>query len=245
VLIALYRALDGAGPIADVAAAVEIMHSYSLVHDDLPCMDDDDLRRGRPTVHRQFSVPIATEAGYRMIPLAGRALAHGVASLGRSEVALGALGRELFAAAGVRGMVGGQVLDLAAEGRRLTVEDLIRLHRRKTGALIAASAAMGAIAAGADETRVVAARAYGEEIGLAFQITDDLLDARATSVELGKTAGKDARRQKPTFATLMEPAAAESEAQRSVERGMARLRQARIDCSLLGDLAQFIVNRRS
>ncbi|HWP37745.1 MAG TPA: polyprenyl synthetase family protein [Gemmatimonadales bacterium] len=244
-LLAAYRALGGVGAVAQVAAAVEVVHSYSLVHDDLPCMDDDDMRRGRPTVHRQFDTRTATEAGYRMIPLSARVLASGVEALGLGPVVLGALGLELFRAAGVRGMVGGQVLDLAAEGRELTQDDLILIHRRKTGALIAASVVMGAIAAGADPARVTAMRGYGEEIGLAFQIADDLLDQNATSVELGKTAGKDARRRKPTFATLMDRAAAEAEAARCVERGVAHLRGARIDSTLLHDLAQFIVNRRS
>ncbi|MBI3981564.1 MAG: polyprenyl synthetase family protein, partial [Gemmatimonadetes bacterium] len=141
--------------------------------------------------------------------------------------------------------VGGQVLDLAAEGSTLALEDLIQVHRRKTGALIAASVVMGAIAARADATRLVAARRYGEEIGLAFQIADDLLDRSATSVELGKTAGKDERRHKPTFATVMDPAVAAAEAARCVERAVAHLREARIDSTLLNDLAQFIVNRRS
>jgi geranylgeranyl pyrophosphate synthase len=244
-LMAAYRALGGTGAVAEVAAAVEVVHSYSLVHDDLPCMDDDDLRRGRPTVHRQFDTRTATEAGYRMIPLSARVLVSGVAALGLGPPVLGALGVELFRAAGVRGMVGGQMLDLAAEGRELTEDTLIRIHRRKTGALIAASVVMGAIAAGADPARVAAARGYGEEIGLAFQIADDLLDQNATSVELGKTAGKDARRRKPTFATLVDRATAQGAAARCVERGVAHLRAAGIDSCLLNDLAQLIVNRRS
>ena len=244
-VIAVHRALGGAGPIERVAAAVEVVHSYSLVHDDLPCMDDDDLRRGRPTVHRKFGVPIATAAGHRLIPLAGRVLADGATALGLPEHTLGVLGVELFRAAGVCGMVGGQALDLRAEGRALTLEELTEMHRRKTGLLIAASAVMGALAAGAVRETVAAVRGYGEEIGLAFQIADDLLDQSATSVELGKTAGKDARHDKPTFATVLDPAAARGVALGCVARAVAHLRAGRIDSSLLHELASFVVNRRS
>ena len=244
-VMAVYRALGGVGPIERVAAAVEVVHCYSLVHDDLPCMDDDDLRRGRPTVHRRFGVRAATEAGQRMIPLAGRLLAEGVTALGLPPAMLGRLAAELYRAAGAVGMVGGQFLDLQAEGRALTLEEMVAMHRRKTGALIAASAVIGALAAGADLDRAGAVRAYGDEIGLAFQIADDLLDQTGTSAELGKTAGKDARRRKPTFATLMNPQDARAEAERCVERAVDRLRQAHVDSSLLDDLAHFIINRRS
>lgn len=244
-VMAVHHELGGQGPIERVAAAVEVVHCYSLVHDDLPCMDDDDLRRGRPTVHRRFGVRAATEAGQRMIPLAARVLAAGVAAMGLPHSTLGLLATELFRAAGAGGMVGGQFLDLQAEGRALTLDEMVAMHRRKTGALITASAVIGALAAGADAVRGAAARGYGEEIGLAFQITDDLLDESATSAELGKTAGKDAQRRKPTFASLMAPAEARAEAHRCVERAVARLREARVDSSLLDDLAHLVINRRS
>ncbi len=244
-VMALYRALSGSGDVAELAAAVEVVHCYSLVHDDLPCMDNDDLRRGRPTTHRQFGVAPATEAGFRMIPLAGRVLAAGAARLGLPRAVLGAMAAELFGAAGGRGMIGGQMLDLEAEGRDLTLAELERMHRAKTGALIAASAVIGALAAGADEVRVSAVRAYGEEIGLAFQIVDDLLDASASSAELGKTAGKDAQQHKATFATALAPADARAEAGRRVACAVDQLRRARIDSMLLVHLAHFMVERRS
>src|ERR1044071_1952721 len=122
-----------------VGAAIEVLHTYSLVHDDLPCMDDDDLRRGRPTTHKKFGVAVATEAGLRMVPLAGRVLAAGAAQLGLPPRGVGELPAELCRAAGGAGMIGGQVLDLEAEGRPLELEGLAEIHRRKTGALIAAS----------------------------------------------------------------------------------------------------------
>ena len=244
-VMAVYRALGGTGDIAPLAAAVEVVHCYSLVHDDLPCMDDDDLRRGRPTTHRQFGVEVATEAGYRMIPLAGRVLVAGAALLGLERDVVGAMAAELFGAAGVRGMIGGQMLDLEAEGRSLTQDELERMHRAKTGALIAAAAVLGARATGADETRVAALRGYGEEIGLAFQIADDLLDASGSSAELGKTAGKDARQHKATFATALGPDAARAEAARRVTRAVDHLRRARVDSTLLVELAHFMLERRS
>ncbi len=244
-VMASYQALGGAGDVAELATAAEVVHCYSLVHDDLPCMDNDDLRRGRPTTHRQFGAAPATEAGFRMIPLAGRVLASGAARLGLSRAVLSALAQELFAAAGIRGMIGGQMLDLEAEGHELALDQLTRMHRAKTGALIAASVALGALAAGAGRERLAGVRAYGEEIGLAFQIADDLLDASASSAQLGKTAGKDARQHKATFATALAPAAAQAEAARRVARAVDQLRRARIDSPLLVQLAHFVVDRRS
>lgn len=244
-VMASYQALGGTGDIAELAAAVEVVHCYSLVHDDLPCMDNDDLRRGRPTTHRQFGAAAATEAGFRMIPLAGRVLASGAARLGLSRPVVSAMAAEVFGAAGVRGMIGGQMLDLEAEGHEVTLDQLTRMHRAKTGALIAASAGVGALAAGAGREQLAGLRAYGEEIGLAFQIADDLLDASASSAQLGKTAGKDARQHKATFATALAPDAARAEAARRVARAVDQLRRARIDSPLLVHLAHFVVDRRS
>ena len=246
-VFAAHDALNGSCPagVAELAAAVEVVHAYSLVHDDLPCMDDDDLRRGRPTAHRAFDVARATRAGYEMVALAARVLARGLSTLklpaerGR-EIAL-----ELFRAAGAGGMIGGQALDLEAEARTLPIEALEEVHRRKTGALIAASCVIGGLSAGDGIARgsIEALRSYGEAIGLAFQIADDVLDATATSDQLGKTAGKDAAHAKATFVTLLGVGAARAEAERLAARAVDHLRDAGLVSPTLVELAHYIVTR--
>jgi geranylgeranyl diphosphate synthase type II len=243
--LAVHRATGAPGDAAMLAAAVEVVHTYSLVHDDLPCMDDDDLRRGRPTVHRVFGVPVATEAGWRMVPLAAEMVTRGAAELGLSAGAAADAARTLFVAAGVSGMIGGQVLDLEAERHALDLDALKRLHRAKTGALLAASAEIGAIAAGLGGARRDAVRGFGQEVGLAFQIVDDVLDAVESSDQLGKTAGKDARQGKATYPALLGVAGARAEARACLARGMDRLKAAEIDSDLLMNLARFVVDRRS
>jgi geranylgeranyl pyrophosphate synthase len=243
-VFATYEAVGGAAPgVAELAAAVEVVHAYSLVHDDLPCMDDDELRRGRPTTHRAFDVPTATEAGYHMVALAGRVLAAGMDALALEPGRRRAIARELFQAAGAGGMIGGQALDLEAEGRRIAVAQLEEIHRRKTGALIAASCVIGALAAGAPQATWEAVRGYGTDVGLAFQIYDDVLDATATSDQLGKTAGKDAVHAKSTFVTLLGVGAARAEAERLAARAVDRLRQAGLVSPTLVELAHYIVTR--
>src|SRR5438094_7280939 len=188
-VVACYEAVGGGSPaVAELAAAVEVVHAYSLVHDDLPCMDDDDLRRGRPTTHRAFDVRTATEAGYHMVPLAARLLAAGLDALGLALDRRRAIALELYRAAGAGGMIGGQALDLEAEGRHLPMTAPAEVHGRKTGALIAAACVIGGLAAGAAPGCCEALRGYGADVGLAFQIYDDVLDATATSDQLGKTA---------------------------------------------------------
>ena len=246
-VLAVYSEIGGkgAGDVSEIAAAVEVVHTYSLMHDDLPCMDDDDLRRGRSTTHCQFDVATAVEAGVAMVPLAARVLASGCRRLGASEDVLRELGTQLFTAAGGAGMIGGQVLDLEAMGRSVSLDELRDIHARKTGALITASAVVGAMAAGASATQLRAIRAYGEGVGVAFQIADDVLDATATSQELGKTAGKDALQQKTTYASLVGTDAAMEEAQASVGRAVDQLGECGIDSPLLAALANFMVTRRS
>ena len=243
-VFAAYEALGGShGAIAELGAAVEVVHAYSLVHDDLPCMDNDDLRRGRPTVHRAFDVPTATRAGFQMVGLAARVLADGCEALGLEPARRRAIALELFRAAGAGGMIGGQVLDLEGEGRRLPVADLYDVHRRKTGALIAASCVIGGLSAEGTTSHVEALRAYGEAIGLAFQIADDVLDATATSAQLGKTAGRDAVLAKSTFVTLLGVGAARAEAERRAAQAVDHLREAGLVSPVLVALAHYIVTR--
>ncbi len=245
-VIAGYETAGGThAAIADLAAAVEIVHAYSLVHDDLPCMDNDDLRRGRPTLHRAFDLPTATTAGFAMVPVAAAAVARGAALLGLGDGPAREVQLLLFRAAGAGGMIGGQVLDLVAPGQAPSRESMTAIDVRKTGALIAASVEIGAVAAGAPPAVRAADRAYGEDVGLAFQIADDVLDMTATSEQLGKTPGKDAKLGKPTFPMLLGVATAQREAEALAERAVAHLAEARVSSPLLASLARFVVSRRS
>jgi geranylgeranyl pyrophosphate synthase len=235
----------GTAGLAELAGAIEVVHAYSLVHDDLPCMDNDDLRRGRPTVHRAFDVRAATSAGFHMVGLAARVLAAGLDLLRLEAARRQAIALELFRAAGAGGMIGGQVLDLEAEGRAISVEALREVHRRKTGALIAAACVIGGLAADRDPpaARLAALRAYGQAIGLAFQIADDVLDATGTSDQLGKTAGRDAALAKSTFVSVLGVGAARAEAERLAAEAVDRLRQAALVSPTLVALAHYIVTR--
>jgi geranylgeranyl diphosphate synthase type II len=183
--------------VENAACALELIHTYSLIHDDLPALDNDDLRRGRPTCHKAFGDAMAILAGDSLLTLAFEVLSklEGVAA--EQRVLLVA---ELATASGtVGGMIGGQVNDLQGEGQPPTAELLDSIHRAKTGALLRASVRMGAIYAGASETQLAALTCFGEHIGLAFQIVDDILDVEQSSEALGKTAGKDAAQKKITF----------------------------------------------
>jgi geranylgeranyl pyrophosphate synthase len=245
-VLAAYRAAGGSAPgIAGIAAAVETVHTYSLVHDDLPCMDDDDLRRGRRTTHREFGVGVATRAGYLLVAVAARVLAEATRELRLPAATLGGMARELFEAGGIAGMVGGQWLDLEAEGRRLSLAELTRVHRGKTGALIRASCALGGIAAEATPAVMAALRVFGEEIGLAFQIADDVLDATATSDQLGKTAGRDRELAKSTYVSVLGIVGAREDARRHARLGLDALEAARIPLGPLAALAGYIVERNS
>ena len=234
-----HHAIDG------VAAAVETVHAYSLVHDDLPCMDDDDLRRGRPTTHRAFDIATATRAGFVLVPVAARILAAAAGELGLDADALGRLAQELFAAGGAEGMVGGQWLDLEAEGQELDLAGLARVHHGKTGALIRAACALGGIAAGASDEAITALRRFGDDIGLAFQIADDVLDVTATSAILGKTAGKDAAVAKSTFVRLLGVDGARAEARDLARRAVDHLVWAELPTAALEALGSYIVERSS
>jgi geranylgeranyl diphosphate synthase type II len=190
------RACGGAREAAMPAAcAIEMVHTYSLIHDDLPAMDDDDLRRGKPTCHKAFGEAMAILAGDALLTAAPGVIAAGMAD----AAVAGRLIRDLAEAAGSRGMVGGQVADLEAENREIDAAGLAGIHERKTAALIAWSARAGAICAGADEETVGALGAYGRGIGLAFQIVDDVLDVQGDAATLGKAAGKDLARGKAVY----------------------------------------------
>jgi len=240
-----YEACGGTGDAAALAAAVEVVHAYSLVHDDLPCMDDDDLRRGRPTVHKAYGVPVATAAGMAMVPLAARAAWEASRALGLDDATSGAIVRVLMRASGAGGMIGGQLLDLEGEGRQLSVEQLERIHRCKTGALIEASVEIGARAARASKAHLAALGRYGRCIGLAFQIADDVLDVTATSDELGKTAGKDLAYRKSTYPALLGVEGAIARAEALVQEGCDALADAGVLTPSLETTARFIVARRS
>ena len=181
------------------AVAVELVHCYSLVHDDLPAMDDDDLRRGRPTTHVAFDEATAILAGDALQTRAFEVLA--AASL-PPALAVACL-RTLAGAAGVAGMCGGQALDIDATARAQPLDDLKRMHALKTGALIRAAVRMGALCGSADETQLARLDAFADALGLAFQVRDDILDVEASSEQLGKTAGKDAAQDKSTFPALL------------------------------------------
>jgi len=244
-LLAAYRACGGRGDATDLGAAVEVVHAYSLVHDDLPCMDDDDMRRGRPTVHRVFGVAVATAAGLAMVPLAARSAAAASRGLGLPHSTAGTIVRELMQAAGAGGMIGGQLLDLEGEGLALSLEELERMHRAKTGALLTASVRLGGLAAAATPTTLDALSRYGAAIGLAFQIADDVLDVTSTTDQLGKTAGRDLALQKSTYPALLGVDGAVARAQALVQEACAAVDQAGFLTPALEQLAQFTVARRN
>lgn len=243
---AAYRAAGGVGDGAALyrlVCAVEVVHTYSLVHDDLPSMDDDDLRRGRPTVHRVHGVALATLAGAALIPAAVRVLDAAAAEMGIGAAARGALAAALCRAGGGCGMVGGQVDDLAGEARPVNGAGLERIHRRKTAALVAASLRLGGMAAGADAVRLAALTAYGEEVGLAFQIQDDVLDVTGTDQALGKTAGRDRSLGKATYPALYGLERARGMARARIGRAVSALRGAGIVSPALEALARYVVER--
>jgi len=184
------------------ACAVELIHAYSLVHDDLPAMDDDALRRGRPTCHIVYGEAMAILAGDALQALAFEILAHDPHSGADAARTLDML-RVLGRACGAEGMAGGQALDLAAVGRKLTLAELEHMHACKTGALIRTAVRLGALTAGADAAALDALDRYAAAVGLAFQVRDDILDVEGESAVIGKTAGKDAAAEKPTFPSII------------------------------------------
>lgn len=225
------------------AAAVELMHAYSLVHDDLPCMDDDALRRGKPTVHVEFDEAIALLAGDSLQSLAFQLLGERtLADDALTQVELVAI---LARAAGSRGMAGGQAIDLASVSRNLTVPELEFMHVHKTGALIRASILLGArcgAALGAEQLEHL--DRFGKFIGLAFQVVDDVLDAEASTATLGKTAGKDAKNEKPTYVSVLGQQRARQLAVELRDDAMRALEPLPGQGGRLRELAHFIVSRK-
>ncbi len=226
------------------ACAVELIHAYSLVHDDMPCMDNDVLRRGKPTVHVQFGQASALLAGDALQALAFELLTPNSDVVPVQQQAH--LCRLLARAAGCAGMAGGQAIDLASVGRQLTEPQLREMHRLKTGALLEASVMMGAACGQTTPAALTALRDFGAAIGLAFQVVDDILDVTADSATLGKTAGKDAQHDKPTFVSLMGLDRALAYAQELQASALAALaRSGLADTRALQALAVMVVQRAS
>jgi geranylgeranyl pyrophosphate synthase len=229
-----------------LACAVEMIHTYSLVHDDLPAMDDDDLRRGKPTSHRVFGEAIAILAGDALLTRAFHLLAAvppgwDEARLRRRLAAIDVLGE----ACGTRGLIGGQVMDLESENRAIGPDDLERLHRAKTGALLGACVRGGAILGGAGPAELEALARYASAIGLAFQVVDDVLDATEDSARLGKTPGKDAAAHKATYVSLHGLDGARAMAKELRQQALDAVAPLGARGALLGALARLVVDRRS
>jgi geranylgeranyl pyrophosphate synthase len=238
-----YRAAGGDNDASLLATAPEVIHAYSLMHDDLPCMDNDDMRRGRPTVHRMYGSRTAILAGVAMIPLAIRVLREAARAMNLSVDVQRSLTETLVAAAGEAGMIGGQLRDLEGEGSALTLDDLQTVHMAKTAALIVASLRIGAIAAGATAAKLAAIEEYGRDVGLAFQIMDDVLDVTSTTTVLGKTSGRDVVLRKSTYAALMGVDAARQRARALIDDGLDRLKSQRLLTQELTQVANFMVTR--
>lgn len=222
----------------DFACAVEYIHTYSLIHDDLPCMDDDDMRRGKPSCHKQFGEATALLAGDALLTHAFQIVAG--AELDDSKIALacGLLAQN----AGVQGMVGGQVIDLKYESESPDLRQLLSVHRLKTGALISAACLLGCIAAGADDKKIAAASAYAYDLGVAFQIKDDILDITGSSEELGKPVGSDEDNNKTTYVSLRGIENAQKDVEKLTSAAISRLSEFQ-NTEFLEALSRYLVNR--
>ncbi len=224
------------------ACAIEFIHTYSLIHDDLPALDNDDLRRGKPTCHKKFGEAIAILAGDALLTLAFETIGKSSVSADRRVSML----TEISTAAGtVNGMVGGQVADIEAEGHRVGPEMLEYIHRSKTAALIRASITAGAISAGAPPEEVTRLRSFGETIGWAFQVTDDILDVTESSSVLGKTAGKDIAQQKATYPSVFGLDRSKRIANELATKAISELATYSEKAARLRSIAEFLVLRRT
>jgi geranylgeranyl diphosphate synthase type II len=226
------------------ACAIEMIHTYSLIHDDLPAMDNDDMRRGQPTCHRAFDEATAILAGDALLTQAFRVLSsEGPETDSARQVRVI---REIATAAGsVYGLIGGQVVDIESEGRPVNAQTVDYIHRSKTGAMIRASVVTGGILAGATGSQIDLLSSYGESIGLAFQIADDILDVSSTREQLGKTPGKDQAALKATYPAVHGLAASEAHAAELVANAVSVISHLDTDTKVLQALAKFIIARRS
>jgi len=230
-LMAAADAVGGRGEdFLTVACAIEMIHTYSLIHDDLPAMDNDDYRRGKLTNHKVYGDGMAVLAGDALLTLAFETVLR---QQGASDAVKLAVVREFSVAAGQSGMVGGQAMDLEAEGRRIPLEELRRLHMGKTGALFRATIRSGALLAGADSKQLAALTEYADKFGLAFQITDDILDVVGDAAVIGKPVGSDERNEKSTYVTLTSLDEARNLARQTVDEALAAL-------ALFGNEAEFL-----
>jgi geranylgeranyl diphosphate synthase type II len=222
------------------AAAMELIHTFSLVHDDLPAMDDDDLRRGRPTNHKVFGEAMAILAGDAMVTIAFEVIAND------AEPAVGAaLIRDLAHSSGPCGMIGGQVLDMDGENRSLSLHELQRIHRMKTGALLTCSCRLGALAAGANSAQLASVTEFGKHLGLAFQIVDDVLDVTSTPEQMGKATNKDAGKGKNTYPELLGLENSQKEAVKQLDAALAAIAPFGETGHRLALLARFVVEREA
>ena len=238
-MLAAGRAFGAADEkVLPTAAAVEMIHTYSLIHDDLPSMDDDDLRRGRETCHKKYGEATAILAGDALQALAFQTIAEDAHNSPETKMRLiSGLGQAAAC------MVVGQQLDLEAEGRALSIGEIENIHINKTGALIAFSTAAGAIVAGASQVEEISA--FGEKIGLLFQVMDDLLDVTQSTADLGKTAGKDAESEKATYPSSMGVEGTRNFARKVYEDAIAGLSEVKADTSTLKEVARFLLERRA
>jgi geranylgeranyl diphosphate synthase, type II len=225
-----------------VACALEFIHTYSLIHDDLPALDNDDLRRGKPTCHKKFGEATAILAGDALLTLAFETLANAPIEAARRVAILSHVAASVGT---VNGMVGGQVADLEAEGHTIRAAELEYIHRSKTAALIRASVVAGAIGGGADDDDVARLKRFGETIGWAFQVVDDILDVEESSAALGKTAGKDAAQQKATYPSLFGLEKSRHFAKELETRAMSEIEPYGARAARLRELAELIVHRRA
>ena len=228
-----------------VASAIELIHTYSLIHDDLPCMDDDDLRRGKPTLHVQFDEATAVLAGDALLTLAFQILSDAKSTLPDKPHESLQIIHQVAIAAGCSGMIAGQMLDMTSEGSNLNLNDIKTLHNKKTGALIKASVFSGALLGGANEKEIKALNLYANNIGLAFQVADDILNVIGDPKKMGKAVGTDAERDKNTFPSVMGLSDSQEYARQLIEKALHAIESFDKKSEPLRAIARYIIERNS